>query len=77
MARLCEGICTAGLGEYKDMGFKAYESDDDFLVLEHEGQVIGSYNVIKVEIEALQRACHQHLNEDLFRKLNDDKQPCY
>ena len=48
MSRLAEGICTAGLGEYKDMGFKAYETGDDFLVLEHEGQVIGSYNVIKV-----------------------------
>ena len=63
MARLVEAICTHALGEYRDKGFKAYESDDHILVLEHDGEVIIRFNASKATIEELQQACHQHLNE--------------
>ncbi len=77
MSRLAEAVCTAGLGEYKEMRFRAYEQDDHILILEHEGQIIGEFNATSTTIEVLQATCHQHLNEDIFRKLNDDQQPVY
>jgi len=66
MSRLAEKICTAALGEYKDKGFKAYEEDDHFLAIEHYGEVIAHFFSATATIEEIQKACHQHLNEDIL-----------
>lgn len=71
MSKLAEQVCTASLGEYRDMGFRAYEADDHILVLEHDGDLIARFNATSVTVETLQSTCHQHLNEDIFRRLND------
>lgn len=66
MARLAEQLCTASLGEYKDKGFAAYEMDDHFLVIEHHGKVIARFFSSTATIEEIQKACHQHYNEDIL-----------
>ena len=70
MSRLAEGICTAALGEYKDKGFTAHETDDHLLVIEHYGKEIARYNVTKVELEEVKQDCHQHYNEDILLGSN-------
>ena len=70
MPKLAQELCTRGLGKYAEMGFTAYEEDDHTLVLEHEGKFVGRFSVTGVTLEELQKACHQHLNEDIFRSKN-------
>jgi len=70
MPRLAEGICTSALGEYKNKGFKAYEEDDHFLALEHNGEVFAHFFSSTATIVAIQQACHQHLNEDILLGRN-------
>jgi len=65
MVRLAKDYCTKALGEYKDLGFIAYEADDHTLIIEHFSEVIARFNAHAATIENIQRACHQHYNEDI------------
>jgi hypothetical protein len=49
------------LGQYADQGFNVEEPDDEILVLNHEGSLVGRFIQSRTTKETLQDECAKHL----------------
>ena len=77
-----QSILDAGLGNYKDYGFKLVESDDHFLELYFKDKRIAVYHQAKATPQIIQEGCHNFLvnTTDLayvHQKLQQDWQDTY
>jgi len=56
-----QSILDAGLGDFKDYGFRLMESDDHFLELYFKDKRIAVYHQSKATPKIIQEGCHNFL----------------